>query len=92
MFFHLGHVFVFVFVWEHLLHIRGGSLSITSAGQPTFPRCGAVCSRGVREVIMPLSGTSLVPTSHLGPSGADSWVDGFVYVPEPCGTLQRILV
>ena len=28
----------------------------------------------------------LLPTSKLGPSGADSWVGGFVYVLGPCGS------
>ena len=30
----------------------------------------------------------LLPTNKLGPSGADSWVGGFVYVLGPCGSLQ----
>ena len=34
----------------------------------------------------------LLPTSKLGPSGADSQVGGFVYVPGPCGFLQRALL
>ena len=34
----------------------------------------------------------LLPTSKLGPSGADSQVDGFVYILGPCGSLQRILL
>ena len=29
-----------------------------------------------------------LPTSKLGPSGADSQVDGLVYVLGPCGSLQ----
>ena len=29
---------------------------------------------------------SLLPTSKLGPSGADSQVGGFVYVLGPCGS------
>ena len=33
-----------------------------------------------------------VPTIKLGPSGADSWVGGFVYVLGPCGSLQRALL
>ena len=37
---------------------------------------------------------SLTPlsTSKLGPSGADSWVSGFVYVLGPCGSLQPTLL
>ena len=34
----------------------------------------------------------LLPTSKLGPSGADSQVGGFVYVLEPCESLQRTLL
>ena len=34
----------------------------------------------------------LLSTSKLGPFGADSQVDGFVYVLEPCGSLQQTLL
>ena len=30
----------------------------------------------------------LLPTIKLGPSGADSWVGGLVYILGPCGSLQ----
>ena len=33
-----------------------------------------------------------LPTSILGPSGADSWVGGFVYVLGPCGSVQQTLL
>ena len=33
---------------------------------------------------------SLLPTSKLGPSGADSWVGGLVYVLGPCGSLNKL--
>ena len=33
-----------------------------------------------------------LPTSKLGPSGADSQVGGFVYILGPCGSLQRTLL
>ena len=53
----------------------------------------------VRERTMPLAqlsagfqSLSLLPTSKLGPSGADSQVGGFVYIPEPCESLQRTLL
>ena len=59
------------------------------AGQPMLLLCGAVCGGGVREGTVPLaqllaSFQSLppLPTSKLGPSGADSQVSGFVYVLE----------
>ena len=61
------------------------------AGQPSLPRCGAVCGGGVREGIMLLAQLSAhfqslppLPTSELCPSrccpGADSWVGGLVYI------------
>ena len=33
-----------------------------------------------------------LPTSTLGPSGGDSQVGGFVYILEPCGSLQQTLL
>ena len=33
-----------------------------------------------------------LPTSKLGPSGADSRVGGFVYILAPCGSLQQTLL
>ena len=33
-----------------------------------------------------------LPTSKLGPSCADPWVGGFVYVLGPCGSLQQTLL
>ena len=30
----------------------------------------------------------LLPTSKVGPSGADSQAGGFVYILGPCGSLQ----
>ena len=33
-----------------------------------------------------------LPTSKLGPSGADSRVGGFVYILGPCGSLQQTLL
>ena len=40
-----------------------------------------------------LSSQSLtpLPINKLGPSGADSWVGGFLYFPGPCGSLQLTL-
>ena len=31
-----------------------------------------------------------LPTSKLGPSGADSWVGGFLYILGPCGSLLKL--
>ena len=49
--------------------------------------CGAVCGGGVQEGTIPFGQLSVgvqslvpLPTSKLGPSGADSQVGGFVYV------------
>ena len=63
-------------------------------GQPTSLCCGAVWWRGVWEgtmllVLLLASFQSLppLPTSKLGPSGADSQVGGFVYILGPCETL-----
>ena len=57
--------------------------------------CDAVCGGGVREGTVPLAGLSAsfqslppLPTSKLGPCGADSGVGEFVYVLGPCGSLQ----
>ena len=57
--------------------------------------CGAICGGGVQEGTMSLAQLSasfqslpVLPTSKLGPSGADSRVGGFVYVLGPCGSLQ----
>ena len=62
-------------------------------------RCDAVCGGGVREGTVPLAQLSdgfqslaPLPTSKLGPSGADSLVGGFVYVLGPCGSLQQTAV
>ena len=64
-------------------------------GQPTMLHCGTVSGGGVQEGTMPLALLSAgfqslppLPTIKLGPSGADSWVGGFVYVPGRCGSLQ----
>ena len=60
--------------------------------------CDAVCKGGAREGTMELALLSAsfqslppLPTSKLGPSGADSCVDGVVYIVGPCGSLQQIL-
>ena len=61
-------------------------------------RCGTVCWGGVQEGTVQLARLSagfqplsLLPTSKLGPSGADSQVGGFVYILGPCGSLQWTL-
>ena len=73
---------------EHWVFVR--------VGQSTLLLCGAVCGGGAQEETMPLVQLSasfqslfLLPTSKLGPSGADSQVGDFVYVLGPCGSLQQ---
>ena len=58
-----------------------------------------MCGGGVRKGTMSLAwllpsfqSLPLPPTSDLGPSGADSWLGGFVYVLEPRGSLQWTLL
>ena len=58
-------------------------------------RCNTVCGGGVQEAKTLLAWPSdgfqslpPLPTSKLGPSGADSQVGRFVYVLGPCGSLQ----
>ena len=62
-------------------------------------RCGAVSGGGVHEGTMPLVQLSVsfqsfptLLTIKLGPSDADSQVDGFVYILGPCGSLQGTLM
>ena len=61
--------------------------------------CDSVCEEGVQEGTVSLaplcaSFQSLprLPTIKLGPSGADSWMGGFVYILGPCGSLQWTLL
>ena len=83
----------------HLLRVRSRALGIHQGGAPTKLCCGAVCGGGVWKGTMPLAelwasfqSLPLLHTSKLGPSGADSWVGGFVYILGPCGSLQRTLL
>ena len=71
----------------------------TRVGQPTLLLCEAVCGGGVWEGTVLLAQLSAdfqslppLPTSELGPSGADSQVGGFVYILGPCGSLQGTLL
>ena len=63
------------------------------------PSCRSVCGGGVPEGTMLLAQLSAgfqslppLPTSKLGPSGAVSWVGGFVNILGPCGSLQQTLL
>ena len=71
----------------------------TRVGQPTSLPCGAMSGGGVQEGTMQLAQLSvgfqslpLLPTSKLGPSGADSQVGGFMYILGYCGSLQQTLL
>ena len=76
--------------------VRGRALDVHQGGATHVAvlwRC--MWGRGPRGT-MPLAPFSAVfkslpplPTSKLGPSGADSRVGGFVYILGPCGSLQR---
>ena len=79
----------------HLLHVVRGGASGIGQGRATHVIVLWLCGGGVPEGTMPLAWLlagfqSLLPlsTSKLGPSGADSWVGGFVYVLGPCGSLH----
>ena len=69
----------------------------TRAGQPTSLCCDAMlCGGGAQEGAMSLAQLFAyfqllpqLPTSKLGPSGADSQVGGFVYILGPSGSLQQ---
>ena len=63
-------------------------------GQSTLLRCDAICGGKVREgtvllaeLLAGFESLPPLPTSKLGPSGADSNVGEFVYVLGPCGSL-----
>ena len=62
-----------------------------------MPRCDVVCGGGVQEgtkALTPLSAgfqsLTPLPTSKVGPSGADSPLGGLVHVLGPCGSLQPV--
>ena len=50
---------------------------------------GLIGSNGACSALCWFSVTPPLPSSKLGPCGADSQVGGFVYVLRPCGSLQR---
>ena len=59
--------------------------------------CDTVCEGGVQDRTVPFAPLSasfqslpLLPTSKLGPSGADSWVGGLVYNLGPCGSSNKL--
>ena len=70
---------------------------LTRAGQPTWLRCGAVCGGGVQEGTVPLALLSarfqslpLLPTSKVGPSGADSQEVGLCTFKAPVGLSNEL--
>ena len=92
----MGHIFL---SQSACYVVRGGALGICRVGgQPMSLHYGAVCRGGVSKGTMLLAWLlagfqSLPPLlrSKLDPSGADSWVGGFVYILGPCGSLQQTL-
>ena len=46
----------------------------------------------VAQVSVVFQSLPLIPTSKLGPSGADSHMGVFVYILGPCGSLQQTLL
>ena len=69
----------------------------TRAEQPTSLHCGAVWGGGVREGTMSLARLWAsfqplppLPTSKLGPSGADSWMGGFMYILGPVDLSNKL--
>ena len=85
--------------WSPCYVVRGRALRYSPGQGNQVAGSGAVCGGGVREETMSLAQLSalfqsllLLPTSKLGPSGADSWVGGFVYVLGSHGALQQTLL
>ena len=66
----------------------------TRAGQPRSCIVALYVGRGPRGNSAWLSAgfqsLPMLPTSKLGPSGADSWLDEFVYVLGPCGLSNKL--
>ena len=69
----------------------------TRVGQPTSLCHGAVCGERVREGTLPLVQLSAdfqslpaPPTNKLGTSGADSWVNGLMYILRPLGLSNKL--
>ena len=74
---------------------KGWSVRYSPGGATHVSAFGAICGGGVRKGMMLLAWLlpcfqllPSLPTSELGPSGADSQVGGFLYVLGPCGSLQ----
>ena len=89
---------IFFLSWHTYYIVRGGALGIRQCGATHMAACGAVCGGGVRVGTMPLGqvlsgfqSLPLLPTSKLGPSGAESQVSWFVYILGPHGSLQQSL-
>ena len=88
---------LYFFVSVYLLRCKGQSLSYSPGWGNSFSSC--VYAGEAREGIMLLAwllasfqSLPLLPTNKLGPSGAYSWVGGFLYILGPCGSLQQSLL
>ena len=86
-------------VWAHLLHSKGRSFRCSPGQGNTCCALWCCMSGGVPEGTVPLALHSAgfqslpsLPISKLGPSGADPWVGGLVYVLGPCGSFQQTLL
>ena len=91
--------FFFCLSWLACYIVRGKALGILKGGATHVTVLWHCMWGRVWEGIMPLAlllagfqSLHLLPRSILGPSGADSWVSGFVYILGPCGSLQWTLL
>ena len=78
--------------------IRGRALDVHQGGAACHLLWRCTWGRGLRgsngacSALCGFQSLPPLPTSKLGPSGGDSWVDGFVYILGPCGSLQWTLL
>ena len=85
-------------ILARLLRIRGGALGVHQGGAIRHCVVTLYVEEGP-EGIMALAALSdgfqslpPLPTSKVGPSGADSGVGGLVHTLAPCGPLQQTLL
>ena len=93
---HLGHISLYR---RTCYIVRGGALGIHQGGATHGTAFGTVCWGGVRGGTVPFAwllpcfqSLTLLPTSKLDSSGADSQVGGFVCILGPYGSLQQTLL
>ena len=73
--------------WHDFYVVRGRALGVHQGGGTHVTGLATVCGGGVQEGTMAVAMLSAsfqslppLPTSKVGPSGADSQVSGFVYI------------